>query len=312
MCQYRIRTLVRTARDQARACLVKRRAEHARLGIERAGLHRVAHRLERHTRRIVKQLHRPIVCPRKQDAVRIARQRVHNALMRHVRHQRALRTPPPLDVVAPRRAGRKRKLVRRQRQGSDRLFVVRQRRHTPPCRQVPQLDRGVHTARNHLRITLLTRHARHRAAVPTQHVDLRLRPHVPHTRRRIPSRRHQHVERRVQTQRIDARQVAIVLPHDLVRLQVPALDKLVLARRKQIRMPVTDGQATHRRNVARQRQLQLTRRHVPDLDNAVARPRREPLIVRVHSYAPHPAEMARHDTHQLPRRMVRRLRLLLR
>ena len=232
--------------------------------------------------------------------------------MRHVRHQRALRTPPPLDVVATRRAGRKRKLVRRQRQGSDRLFVVRQRRHTPPRRQVPQLDRGVHAARDHLRITLLTRHARHRATVPTQHVDLRLGPHVPHTRRRIPPRRHQHVERRVQTQRIDARKMAIVLPHDLVRLQVPALDKLVLPRRKQIRMPLTDGQATHRRNVARQRQLQLARRHVPDLDHPVTRPRREPLIVRVHSDAPHPAEMAGHDTHQSPRRMVGRLGLLLR
>lgn len=105
--------------------------------------------------------------------------------------------------------------------------------------------------------------------------------------------------------------MAIVLPHDLVRLQVPALDELVLARRKQIRMPVTHGQATDGRNMARQRKLQLARRHVPDLDNTVTSTCRKPLIVRVNGYAPNPAQMARHDTHKLPWRMVCRLRLLL-
>jgi len=143
-------------------------------------------------------------------------------------------------------------------------------------------------------------------------MDLRLGAHVPHTRRRIAAGRHDDIERRVQAQRIDTREVPIVLPHDFVRLEIPAFDQLVFTGRKEVRVSVTHREATHGGNVPGERELQLTTRHVPNLDDAVTCARRKPLVVRLHGHTAHPAEVPGNDTHQLPRRMVCRLGLLRR
>jgi hypothetical protein len=57
----------------------------------------------------------------------------------------------------------------------------------------------------------------------------------------------------------------VIMPDDLVRLEVPALDLLVLASREEVRMAVGHGEGADRRNVACERELELAGREVPDL-----------------------------------------------
>lgn len=58
-------------------------------------------------------------------------------------------------------------------------LVVGQSAHVPAGRQIPELNRGVVTARDHLRIDRLADYRRDRVGVAGQAVDLRLRAHVP-------------------------------------------------------------------------------------------------------------------------------------
>lgn len=78
----------------------------------------------------------------------------------------------------------------------------------------------------------------------------------------------EHVERRVHVGRVDRREVAVIVAHDAVLLEVPALDRLVLADRKQVRVARAHAHRAHRRDVARERQLQRPGRQVPDLHRA--------------------------------------------
>ena len=58
---------------------------------------------------------------------------------------------------------------------------------------------------------------------------------------RVTPASYEHVQRGVQRACVDARQMPVVVADDLVDLEVPALDHLVVAHRKQVRMPVTGG-----------------------------------------------------------------------
>ena len=56
-----------------------------------------------------------------------------------------------------------------------------------------------------------------------QAVDLVLRPHVPDARDGVPAAGDEEVERGVELEGEDSREVAVVVPYDLVRLEIPAL-----------------------------------------------------------------------------------------
>lgn len=78
-----------------------------------------------------------------------------------------------------------------------------------------------HRAGDDLRIAVLTLDGRDGRGVTAQDVHVRLGPHVPHARDGIATGGDEHVERRMQVERIDAGQVTVILPNDLVDFQVP-------------------------------------------------------------------------------------------
>lgn len=90
---------------------------------------------------------------------------------------------------------------------------------------------------------------------------------------------------------------------DPVRLEIPALDHLILAAREQVGMPRGHGEATDGGYVPGQGEPQVPRGEIPDLDRAVAGAAGEPLVVRLDGQRPDPAQMAGDDPHQLPRRV---------
>ena len=62
-----------------------------------------------------------------------------------------------------------------------------------------------------------------------QTMNLMIRPHIPNPRHRIPPPGHQEIQRRVQLQREHPTQMPVIMPYDLIGLQIPTLDHLVLA-----------------------------------------------------------------------------------
>ena len=130
--------LVRPTRDQPRPRHVERRAEHARLGLERARLRHVVHVLERGARVPVPERERAVVAAGEEDALGVDGERVDDRVVaREVEHERALGALPLLDVVPPRGRGRERVLGRVDRERADRLFVVRERDHRLARSKVP-------------------------------------------------------------------------------------------------------------------------------------------------------------------------------
>lgn len=99
----------------------------------------------------------------------------------------------------------------------------------------------------------------------------------------------------------------MIVPDDLVRLEIPALDHLVLTARKQVRVASGHRKPAHSRDVSREREAQLARREVPDLDDAVARTSRKPLVPGLDRNAAYPPEVPGDDTRELPWWVVRRL-----
>mmetsp|Transcript_8387 Transcript_8387/g.21616 ORF Transcript_8387/g.21616 Transcript_8387/m.21616 type:complete len:206 (+) Transcript_8387:550-1167(+) len=183
------------------------------------------------------------------------------------------------------------------------LLVVSQRRPGLRRNQVPKLHSAVVGSRDDLRVGALGQDRTHRAVVARQAVDLSLRPHVPDPAAGIPSPREQDVQRRVEGQGVHAAEVAVVVPDDLVVLQVPALDHLVQPAGKHVRVAVAHGEACHLLDVSRQCQLELARRQVPNFDCPVGGTRDEPFVAGIERQGPHPAEVAADDAVKLPRRM---------
>lgn len=82
--------------------------------------------------------------------------------------------------------------------------------------------------------------------------------------------------------------MTVVMADDLVRLEVPALDHLVLAAGEEVWMSWGNGQAAHRRDVAREREAEVPRRQIPNLDGAVAGARSEPFVAGLNGQRAHP------------------------
>ena len=100
----------------------------------------------------------------------------------------------------------------------------------------------------------------------------------------------------MQGQRVDAGQVAVVVSDDLVCLEVPALDLLVLAGAEEVGVPVGRDDAAHGGDVAGERQLECSRSQIPvwydwmrwggttslpDFDDAIASAGGKPLVAGV-------------------------------
>lgn len=131
------------------------------------------------------------------------------------------------SLVRARARRRKAVLARVDSQRPYRLLVVRESCHTLTRRKIPKPDSAVHASRNDLRLRCLAFHRGNGARVSGQSEDVGARPHVPDPHTRITTSRRQDIQSGVNIQRIDARVVAVVLPDDLVRLEIPTLDHLV-------------------------------------------------------------------------------------
>ena len=134
--------------------------------------------------------------------------------------------------------------------------------------------------------------------------------HIPNTGDTVAATRYEHVERRVQSEGVDAAEVAVVVTNDLVCLEIPALDHLVLAAREEVWVARRHGKTANGADVTSECQPQRARSQVPDLDGSVTSAASEPLVVRLDGQAAHPTQMARNDPHQLPRRVPFGLGLL--
>jgi hypothetical protein len=57
-------------------------------------------------------------------------------------------------------------------------------------------------------------------------VHLELGPHIPHSARGVAASREEDIERGVEGDRVDSREVTVVAANDLVVLEIPAFDRL--------------------------------------------------------------------------------------
>lgn len=96
-------------------------------------------------------------------------------------------------------------------------------RHALSRGEVPKLYGAVVAARDDLGIGPLRQYRPDGVVVAGKAVDLVLRPHVPDASDGIASAGDEEVERGVELEGKYARQVAVIVPDDLIRLQIPAL-----------------------------------------------------------------------------------------
>lgn len=141
-------------------------------------------------------------------------------------------------------------------------------------------------------------------------MDVASGAHIPDTGDTIATTRYKHVESRVQGEGVDTAQVAVVVTNDLVCLEIPALDHLVLAAREEVWVAWRHGKTANGADVTSECQPQRSRSQVPNLDGSVTSAAGEPLVVRLNSQTSDPTQMTRNDPHQLPRRVPFGLGLL--
>ncbi len=164
---------------------------------------------------------------REQNTVSIHRQRVYDRIVpRKVEHECAFWAFPLFDVV-PAGARRGERVLRRMNgERADALLVVRERRHRLARREVPEAHSRVHGACDDLRVGFLALHVCDGGGVAGEDVDLRLGAHVPDARGGVAAGGDEHVERGVEGEGVDAGEMAVVVPDDLVDFEVPALHHL--------------------------------------------------------------------------------------
>lgn len=126
---------------------------------------------------------------------------------------------------------------------------------------------------------------------------------IPNSTERVTTAGGQNVFGRMHTQTVDTVRVAVIVADHLVVLQVPALHRLILAAREQIRMPVAHLQTAHGRDVTGQRETQLAAGQIPDFDHSVVGAGGKPLVRVIDRQASHPAGVAGDHTHQFPWRV---------
>ena len=111
----------------------------------------------------------------------------------------------------------------------------------------------------------------------------------------VTATREQEVQRGMESARVHAREVPVVVSDDLVDLEVPALDELIVTDREQVGRAFTHGHAADAADVPGERDLERAAGQIPHLDRLVGRARHKPLVARLHGDAAHPAEVARND-----------------
>ena len=257
-------------------------------------------------RRVVPEIHGAVVGRRHEDAVVVHGQSIHDGLVaRQVLDEAAVASLPLLQGV--RRARNEGILERGHGQSPDALLVMSQRRHALAGGQVPQLDGGIVRPGDDLRIGRFGEERPDRVVVAGQAVDLVLGPHVPHTGHGVPAAGHEQVQGGVELEGEDAAEVAVVVSHHLVGLQIPALDLLVFAGAEQVGVAGAEGQAADGADVAGEGDLEGVGSadgglgQVEDLDDPVGPAGGEHVVGGVESDGPHPSQMRRQDGGEAPR-----------
>ena len=194
--------------------------------------------------------------------------------------------------------------------GPDSLLVMSQCLNALALANVPQLDRLVVRAGDDLRFVSLADDGFNGVAVAGKRMHTSLRPHVPDSRRRVTPTGDQQIELRVQRKGENGAQVTVILADDLVLLEVPALNLLILASREQVWVAVRDPERSHSIDVTGEGQLQLALRQVPELDGSIGRSRDEKLVHRIDGKTAHPASVPADHLGELPW-MMRPLCLLM-
>lgn len=109
---------------------------------------------------------------------------------------------------------------------------------------------------DYLRLIRLAEDCLDGVRVTGENVHRGLGSHVPYSCGGVSSTGDEEVELGVQGQGKHGTEVPMVLPHNLVLLEVPAFDCLVLAAREEIWVPVADGEVSHRVDVPGQGELE--------------------------------------------------------
>merc|ERR1719186_1400047 len=260
--------LVGLAGDETGARLVEAHLEDSRLRVEGSRLYWSLEPLEVVARLPVPEVHGPVVRTGHQHPVSVHGQAVHDGVVTaEVLYELSLWTLPLLDIV--RSPAGEHEEFRMQHEASHRLLVVSESRHALPGSKVPQTDCRVITGGDHLRVGALALDGADRVGVSRQSVDVDLGPHVPDSGRGVAATRHENVQSGVKGQVIHGGQVAVVVTHYFVVLQVPALHLPVLPTGEEVGLSGGDCEAPHHTHVSSQRQLEFAAGEVPDLDDSV-------------------------------------------
>ena len=175
-----------------------------------------------------------------------------------------------------------------QSEGSHALFVVSEYAAGFAGREVVHAHGAVETRADDLRIAFLCFYAGDGARVARQDVDVRPCAHIPDPDDAVPTSRGQDVESRVDREGVYTREMAVVVPDDLVGFQVPAFDHFVLAAGEEVGVPRGNGETAHGGDVAGQGEAECAGCEVPDLDGAVAGAGGEPVVVGLDGEGTHP------------------------
>jgi hypothetical protein len=247
----------------------------------------------------VPEMHCPVIPTSHHHIIVVYRHTInYRVVPRHIPHEVPIRTLPHLRII--RRGRHKRVLLRVNRQPANRLLVVGQRLDGLPHADVPQPDLMVVGAGNHLWLEFLAGDSLNNPLVPTEAVDLGLGSDVPDTDRGVAAARDQEIKGGMLRKTVNPTQMPMISPDDLILLQIPAENLLILPAGEEVRVLLGDKHIADIVRVARQRQLELSACQVPEFDRAVVGTRNEPLIGWIDVYRADPAVMTRNHLHQLP------------
>ena len=105
--------------------------------------------------------------------------------------------------------------------------------------------------------------------------------------------------------------MAMIVPHYLVLLQVPAFHGFILSTRKQIGMSIRYSYSAHCVDMPSQSDFELSIGKIPKLNGSIIRACCKEFIHRIHGDASYPAGVTADDSLELPWGMPLDLNLLL-
>ena len=131
-------------------------------------------------------------------------------------------------------------------------------------------------------------------------MDCCFSPHIPDSCSAVSSSSNQKVKPGMESQGIHSRQMAMVLPHHLILLKIPALDHLVFSTREEIGMPIWHSETPNCINMPCERNFERPISKVPKLNGSIAWSSDKELVHRVYCNGSHPAIMPRNNSLELP------------